>query len=341
MCEAEKARWKATVLALVGLLGLSIILATAIGPVSISPLSVLNVFMNKLSLHSTGIEETIILQIRLPRICLAMLVGAALAVSGTTMQALFKNPMADPYIIGISSGAALGASLAIASGTNLLHAISIAAFVGGVGAAFLVYSIARVNGKVPVETLLLSGIAVAAFLAAITSLLMYLAGEDLHQIMFWLMGGLWARSWGHVAVSFPPIFLGILGIYVFARDLNVMLLGEEPAHHLGIEVEKLKKLMLVLASLIAGVAVSVSGIIGFVGLIIPHAVRILVGPDHRILIPTAALVGAIFLIWADTLARTIIAPTEVPVGIITAFFGAPFFIYLLRRRKRSRFYVGD
>jgi iron complex transport system permease protein len=148
------------------------------------------------------------------------------------------------------------------------------------------------------------------------------------------MGGLWARGWDHVGVSFAPILIGILGIYVFARDLNVMQLGEESALHLGIEIEQVKKVLLALSSLIAGIAVSVSGIIGFVGLIIPHMVRIVVGPDHRILIPASALVGAIFLISADSIARTIISPAELPVGIITAFFGAPFFIYLLRRKKR-------
>lgn len=336
-------KWRLIIAGLFILLGLTIISTTAIGPVSIPSSVVFKILIKKLPfLRSTvepswsGIEETIIFQIRLPRIILGALVGAALAVSGATMQGLFKNPMADPFIIGISSGAALGASAAIFFGISLgIYGIPILAFLGGVGAAFLVYNIARTDGKVPVETLLLSGIAVAAFLSALTSLLIYLAGEDLHQIVFWLMGGLWARNWDHVIVSFFPICLGVVGIYVFSRDLNAMLLGEEPAKHLGIEVESVKKIILFLASMIAGIAVSVSGIIGFVGLIIPHIVRILVGPDHRILLPSSALVGGIFLIWADTLARTMIAPTELPVGIITALFGAPFFVYLLISRKRT------
>jgi len=244
--------------------------------------------------------------------------------------------MADPFIIGISAGAAFGASAAIFFGIRLgIYGIPILAFLGGVGAAFLVYKIARKDGTVPVETLLLSGIAVAAFLSALTSLLMYLAGEDLYQIVFWLMGGLWARNWDHVMIATLPIILGIMGIYVFSRDLNAMVLGEETAMHLGIEVESVKKILLFLASMITGIAVSVSGIIGFVGLIIPHIVRILVGPDHRILLPSSALIGGIFLIWADSLARTMISPTELPVGIITALFGAPFFIYLLISRKNT------
>jgi iron complex transport system permease protein len=250
------------------------------------------------------------------------------------MQGLFKNPMADPYVIGISSGAALGATLAVVMGVQGIFSVPILAFMGAISSAFLVYNIARVDGQIRMETLLLSGIAVAIFFSALASFFMYVAGENLHQIVFWLMGGLWARGWDHVGVSFAPILIGILGIYVFARDLNVMQLGEESALHLGIEIEQVKKVLLALSSLIAGIAVSVSGIIGFVGLIIPHMVRIVVGPDHRILIPASALVGAIFLISADSIARTIISPAELPVGIITAFFGAPFFIYLLRRKKR-------
>lgn len=284
-------------------------------------------------------EETIVYQIRLPRILLGASVGAALAIAGATMQGLFKNPMADPFIIGISSGAALGASLAIVLGADAfgIYAIPLMAFLGATTAAFVVYNIARVGGKVPVETLLLAGIAVGAFLSAATSFMMYISGERLHQIILWMMGGLWVSNWAQVQMALPLICAGMLALYLFAKDLNVMLLGEEPAQHLGIGVESLKKIVLVCASLVTAVAVSVSGLIGFVGLIIPHMVRILTGPDHRILLPASALVGSIFLVWADTLARTIITPTELPVGIITALFGAPFFVYLLRTRKRSMF----
>lgn len=334
-------RWKITVLALVFLLFLVIIGVTAVGPVNIPPTTVAKILLSRLPLmdnlfsHSwSNVEESIILQIRLPRILLGALVGSALAVAGVAMQGLFKNPMADPYVIGISSGAALGATLAIVLGVQGIFSVPVLAFIGAISSAFLVYNIARIDGQMQMETVLLSGIAVAIFFSAIASFFMYVAGENLHQIIFWLMGGLWARGWDHVRVSFVPIFIGILGIYIFARDLNVMQLGEESALHLGIEIEQVKKILLALSSLIAGIAVSVSGIIGFVGLIIPHMVRIMIGPDHRILIPASALVGAIFLILADSIARIIISPAELPVGIITAFFGAPFFIYLLRRKKR-------
>jgi iron complex transport system permease protein len=266
-----------------------------------------------------------------------VLVGSALAVAGAAMQGLFKNPMADPYVIGISSGAAFGATISIVLGVGGVIFMPAMAFMGAISSAFLVYNIAKTDEGMQVETLLLSGIAVAIFFSALTSFSMYFAGENLHQIVFWIMGGLWARGWNHVAVAAIPISAGIIGIYAFARDLNVMQLGEESALTLGIDIESVKKILLALSALIAGVAVSVSGIIGFVGLIIPHMARIVVGPDHRILIPVSALSGAIFLIFADSVARTVLSPAELPVGIITAFFGAPFFIYLLRKRKRLAF----
>ena len=338
--------WKLIITYLTVSLGLTIILATTLGAAHISPFTVLKILLAKLPLIKNLItpswtigEATIILQIRLPRIILGVLVGAALSIAGTTMQGLFKNPMADPYIVGISSGAALGAISTIVFGLTIfgMYTIPLMAFIGAAAAIFLVYNIASVRRKLPVSTLLLAGIAVTLFLSAIISLMMYISGEKLHGIVFWLMGGLWGRNWNHVMMAFPFIFLGAIIIYIFARDLNVMLLGEEPAQHLGIEVETLKKIIILSTSLITAAAVSVSGIIGFVGLIIPHAMRILVGPDHRILLPSSALVGGIFLVWADTLARTIISPIELPVGIITALFGAPFFIYLLRTRKRAMF----
>ncbi len=353
-------RWKSIIFALMMALVLTIIIIVSIGPVKIPLPDVFNILLNALlneiylllgkmplingliappQILVNPTHESIILHIRLPRILLAVLVGAALAAAGTMMQGLFKNPMADPFIIGISSGAAAAVSATIVLGIVIFgrYTIPIMAFLGATTAAFVVYNIARVGEKVPVETLLLSGIAVGAFLSAITSFMIFLAGEDLHHIIFWMMGGFWAANWEQVKLISPLICIGIVIIYFFAKDLNVMLLGEEPAQHLGISVESFKKIMLIFASLITAAAVSFSGLIGFVGLIIPHIVRILTGPDHRILLPASALVGAIFLAWADTLARTIMAPAELPVGIITALFGAPFFVYLLRTRKRTMF----
>lgn len=327
---------------LVAALAVSIVLATAVGSVRIPLMAIIEIaasripFLHPEARSSSAAFETIIIDIRMPRVLLGALVGSASAVAGATLQGLFRNPMADPAVIGISSGAAVGGATAIVLGISIgIYTIPVFAFMGAVFAVFLVFNVARVGGKVPVDTLLLSGIAIATFFSAVTSLLMYISGEDLHRIVYWLMGGLWARSWHHVAIVFFPISLGIAGIYVFARDMNVMLLGEESARHLGISVENVKRILLVLVALIAGSAVAVSGIIGFVGLIIPHIVRILLGPDHKVLIPASAWCGAIFLIWTDLIARTIASPTEIPVGIVTALFGAPFFLYLLRKRKRT------
>lgn len=333
-------QWKIITI-LIALLSLTILLTTAIGPVYISPTEIIQMIfpanlMEILRGRDLLAHERIILLVRLPRICLGIIVGAALSVAGAVMQGLFKNPMADPYIIGISSGAGFGAALCITFGIVFSYATPLMAFFGAIIAVFLVYDISRVVGKVPVNTLLLSGIAVGYFFSACTSFLI-IKSENIHQIIFWLMGGLGGSIWNHVKTTFPLIFFGILILYFFSREMNVMLLGEESAQHLGIEVEKFKRIIMILASLITAAAVSVSGLIGSVDLMIPHIVRLLFGPDHRILIPSSALVGGIFLVWADTLARTIISPAELPVGVITAFFGAPFFIYLLRTKKRSVF----
>lgn len=281
--------------------------------------------------------KIIIIEVRLPRVILSALVGSGLAVAGCAMQALFRNPLASPYILGISSGAAFGASLAIVLGISFgtgIFAVPFMAFVFALLTIFLVYNIAKVGGRLPMENLLLAGIAIGSFFSAQVSLLKYIAGEELRSIVFWLMGGFWVSSWDKVIIAFPLIVLGIVVILFFSRDLNIMLMGEEHALSLGTEVEYVKKIVLVFASLITAAAVSVSGIIGFVGLIIPHTMRIVVGPDNRILLPSSCLFGAIFLIWMDTLARVVIQPIELPVGIITASLGAPFFLYLLRRRKR-------
>ena len=286
------------------------------------------------------VYETIILDIRLPRILLAVLVGCALAVSGTTMQGLFKNPMADPFLIGLAPGAAVGASFSILLGISISISIYSTPFFASVGAmltVFAVYIIARSSGKIRVETLLLTGIAVGSFLTAVMSFMMYMAGQQFRFMFFWMLGGLYRASWEVVVIAFPVIILGVIIIQLFARDLNAITLGEEPATHVGIDVEMVKKILLIFSSLIAGVAVAFTGIIGFVGLIIPHMMRILVGPDHRILLPVSALAGGIFLVWADTVARTVLSPTEIPVGIITALCGAPFFIYLLQKNKKGRF----
>jgi iron complex transport system permease protein len=319
----------------------SLLASVSIGPASIRIDAIIQIILGRLPIigaafenASDGSSEVIIILLRLPRAIQGALVGASLATSGVVIQSLFKNPMADPFVVGISSGAALGASVAILLGFSGLGFLPLLAFFGATAAAFTVYNIAKTGQGVVVETLLLSGIAVAYFLSSITSFLLYSAGEALHQIVFWLMGGLWASSWTNIAILTPAFFISFAVLLLFSRDLNALLLGEEPAHHLGIDVEMIKRMILLTASLLAGVAVAFAGIIGFVGLIIPHISRILFGPDHRVLLPSSALIGAIFLVWSDTFARTVLAPAEVPVGIITAFFGAPFFLFLLRSKRR-------
>jgi iron complex transport system permease protein len=284
-------------------------------------------------------DRLIIEQVRLPRILTAVLVGMALATAGATMQGLFRNPMADPGIIGVSSGGALAAVLAIVTG---LQAVSIfflpaAAFIGAVGAGFVVYTVASIGGRSDMASLLLTGIAVSAFLGACISLVVLNTRDydALREILFWLTGGLDARLWVHLKIIVLPVLLGIAAIYGYARSLNIMLSGEESARAMGVSVHRTRQILLVLASLITGVAVSVSGIIGFVGLIVPHAMRLLVGPDHRVLIPLSALGGAIFLIAADTIARLVIQPAELRVGIVTSLVGAPFFLFLLVRNRKA------
>jgi iron complex transport system permease protein len=321
---------------------LTLVFAVATGPVSIGLKTTFKILLGDLPIIKTFFitpadrtAEVIVLALRLPRAVQGALVGSALAISGVVIQSLFKNPMADPFVIGISSGAGLGASIAILLGLGGFFGIPVLAFFGAALAAFIVYNLARSIAGVGPETLLLSGIAVAYFFSSITSYLLYSAGEALHQIIFWLMGGLWASSWTKISMLFPVVLLSLGVLLLFSRDLNALLLGEEPAHNLGIDVEAMKKLILVFASMLAGIAVSFSGVIGFVGLIIPHITRLLVGPDHSILLPSSALVGAIFLVLSDTLARTIIAPAEIPVGVVTSFFGAPFFLYLLKIKRRT------
>lgn len=318
---------------------LSIGVSLSIGTVHIPLSHTLRAVVGKFPYLQTlmgGVSEkylVILFDLRLPRILLSGVVGAGLATAGCCMQGLFRNPMASPYVVGVSSGSAFGAALALLVIPGLFS-VPAGAFVFGMGTIFMVYRISRRAGRIPTQALLLAGIAVGFFFSAITSLLMYTAAESVHRLVFWIMGGFWSSSWRHFLMAAPFIGFGIPAIYCFARDLNILQLGEEAASHLGVEVEWTKKTLLIFSSLITASAVSVSGIIGFVGLIVPHITRLLVGPDHRVLIPTSALIGGVFLVWCDTLARVIIAPAELPVGIITACFGAPFFIYLLTRNRK-------
>ncbi|ELZ16703.1 corrinoid ABC transporter permease [Haloterrigena salina JCM 13891] len=297
-------------------------------------------------LFSFEVESThqiIVEDIRLPRIALAATVGSSLAAAGTVMQGFFRNPLADPSIIGVSSGAAAGAVAAIAFPALVpFGSLHLSAFVGALGTAFLVYAIATEGGRTPVATLLLAGVAVQAFLGAMISYMLVQSGDDLRQAVVWMMGHLSNSTWGDVKFALPVTVVGVTILLAYARDLNVLLLGEEDAHHLGVDVERTKLLLLALASLVTAAGVAVAGVIGFVGLVVPHIMRLLVGPDHRILLPTSALAGASFLVATDTIARLGRLPLPVgpaidtpivPVGIITAALGAPFFLFLLTRRE--------
>jgi iron complex transport system permease protein len=282
----------------------------------------------------------VVFGLRLPRIALGILVGAALSTAGAGFQALLRNPLADPYVLGVSSGAALGAILSLIAAPHTPGAIQVAAFAGAAVTIAAVYFLGRRGGQLDSATLLLAGIVAASFLSAVIMFLMTtLPGRDLRGMAFWLMGDLSAppptqdvRGW----FIFLFVVFGVAAgaIYLTASDLNLILTGEKEAQHLGVNVHRVKLVVYVCASLLTGLAVSVSGAIGYVGLIVPHVMRMLFGTDYRLLVPASALGGAIAIVVADTLARTVVAPTELPVGAMTAIAGAPVFIYLMRRRVR-------
>jgi iron complex transport system permease protein len=327
------------------LLGLVLILVVlgsiTMGSVKVPPLrSIRILFLSLLGLKGAGsdTERTIILSLRLPRAILAGLVGAGLSVSGAAFQALLRNPLADPYLLGVSSGAAVGAIVAILLGLGTFSlGLPLASFLGALLTILAVFYFGRQDGKIHPHTLLLAGVITGSFLSALIMFFISVSQrEELHTIIFWLMGDFSLSSPRVILIIFPYIFLGALLLYLRARQLNLILSGEENAIQLGVDVEKLKLISYLSASLITAASVSACGLIGFVGLIIPHSVRLIFGPDHRLLLPSAALLGASFLVASDTLARTLLAPVELPVGVITAAFGGPFFIYLLRTRKVIR-----
>lgn len=291
----------------------------------------------------------LILNIRLPRIILAALVGAGLAISGAAIQGLFRNPLADQTLIGVSSGAMLFAVLSIVFMGSVLASLStffrqalvaIFAFLGGLLTTYLVYMLSRREGKTSVMTMLLAGIAISAFAAAITGVFIYLSDDQqLRDITFWSMGSFGGASWIQVGIVFPIVTLGVILLSQNAKALNAILLGEMEANYLGIPVEKIKSRTILLTALIVGVSISMSGLIGFVGLVVPHFLRLVKGTDYRYLLKSSALLGAIFLVLTDTLARTIIAPAELPIGILTAMVGAPFFLWLLVKSQQKSFAV--
>ncbi len=336
-------RRRAVIGALVVILAAACVLAVGLGTVWIPPATIVRLVAWKLGLAGAPAEvpastAVILFELRVPRVLLAVVVGSALAAAGAVFQALFRNPMADPAIIGVSSGAALGAIAVIVVGGGVLGeglALPAAAFAGALAVAFLVYRVARVGPAVQVGTLLLAGIAVAAVVSAVITLVMTFAGEQIRSIYFWLLGGLAGRSWDSLGVSAPLVAVGMAAALIAMRDLNLMALGEERAAQLGVEIERFKRLTLATGALLAAAAVSVAGVIGFVGLMTPHILRLVIGADHRWLLPASVVGGAAFLVLADLASRTLVAPEEIPVGALTALLGGPFFLYLLRRERRG------
>lgn len=288
--------------------------------------------------NGTAAEKFIIFEIRVPRAITGIFVGASLALAGVLLQALFRNPMADPYVLGISAGAGTGAAIAILFGISIIISgvsvsIMLFAFIGAIIEIFIVYEIAKTKEYISTTRLLLSGIAVGMFFGGILMIILIFSHEQVHSILAWLFGSLASSKWTNVSIVIIPFFVFLIIAFFLSRDLNALLLGEETAQHLGIDIENLKKIILISTSMITACAVSVSGLIGFVGLVVPHVARILFGANHKILIPVSVLLGAIALLSTDILARMLIPPVELPVGVITAFFGIPLFLYLLRKAK--------
>lgn len=323
--------WRALLLVLVG--G-SIGAALCLGSETFTPQQVWELLLR--GGESSDSASVILWQLRLPRASMAALVGMLLSVTGVLLQGLLRNDLADPYTIGVSSGAALGAAAAVLAGWEARwHGFGVpaSAFVCAIAATVLVLAVARRNGLIRVSVFLLAGIVVSSFMWSGVTLMLTLAGADMGRVLFWLMGSFADAEWTRVRLLLPFVLLGVTGLRAMAYGLNAFALGEESAAHLGIEVERLKRRAIVLAALCTAAAVSVSGIIGFVGLVVPHLARRLFGADHRQLCWSAAVIGAALMVWADTLARTVARPAEIPVGVITAMLGAPFFVALLRRER--------
>ncbi|MED4779293.1 FecCD family ABC transporter permease [Brevibacillus choshinensis] len=335
------------ILGLIMALLLSITLAITLGSVEIHPgtvwgiaLAHVPIFGEWVAVDWTRAQQTIIWDIRFPRVLLAAVVGAGLSVVGVAIQSLVRNSLADPYILGVSSGASVGATLVILFGAFSIYgqyALSMGAFLGSLLSILLIFSLSRMGGQISTVRLLLAGIAISAILSAVTSLIIFSAPNEhgIQTVLFWMSGSLAGAKWEYLTIPSLVVIACLLVLLAQYRSLNAMLMGEESASTLGVNTTQFRKLLLVITALLTGVIVAISGAIGFVGLMMPHIVRVIVGSDHRRVLPVSALLGAIFLIWADALARLSFAPEELPIGIITALCGGPFFIWLMLRSSYS------
>jgi iron complex transport system permease protein len=325
----------------------ALFLSVGLGAVAIPPWAVMQILLSRLSFLRLKVVwpdtwSTILFSIRLPRTALMALTGAALGGSGAAYQGVFRNPLADPYLLGIASGAGLGAIAAMtlhSPDTPLSFlAVPAASFIGALVTVAVVYSLARVGQTAPTTTLILAGVAVGAFATAVTTYLTLRAGNELRRAVVWMLGGYALGGWLPVATMVPYVTLGVVILSLLGRPMNVLQFGDDQARQMGLNVDRLKMVLIVTASLVTAAAVAFSGVIGFVGLVVPHVVRLLWGSDYRHLTPLAVLVGAASLLLADIAARTVIAPQELPVGVVTALVGAPFFLYLLKRTKQQAFW---
>ena len=326
----------------------TLVLAIGIGPVQVAPRDVLQVLFeaaSSLGSHTPdpndSLAHTIVIHLRLPRVLLAMIVGASLAVSGVTMQALVKNKLADPFILGVSSGAGVTAVLGLLFGVFSFfgrYALSISAFFGAMVTVILVFSLSKIRGRLQITQLLLCGVAISMFADGLMRFLTLSAPNALgiHNATFWLSGSFASVRWGYLTLPLLVLLVCLMVLLLHHRALNLLLLGEDSAGALGVNVPHLQKLLLLIVSLMVGTSVAVSGGIGFIGLMVPHFTRLLVGSDHRKVLPVSALLGGILLVWVDAAARTILAPREMPVGVLTAIIGAPIFIFLLKRAVKHR-----
>lgn len=326
----------------------TIVLATGLGPISIVPGTTAKILLSKVPLMGAMLPETwelleqnIVLGLRLPRVCLGMVVGASLSICGVTMQALVRNNLADPFILGVSSGAAAFATLGMLFGAFAFfgtYSISISAFIGSAVTIVFVYIISRVRGRINITQLLLSGVAISMIMDGVTSIIKLSAPNalGLHNAEFWMSGSLAGAKWAYLKLPLCVLVLCMIFLMLHYRGLNLLLLGDESAVALGVNVRRLQKQLVLIASLMAGVTIAVSGTIGFVGLMVPHFTRLLVGGDHRKVLPISALLGGILVVWVDVAARMVIAPEELPVGILTAVIGGPIFIWMLKKNSKEK-----
>jgi iron complex transport system permease protein len=324
------------------LLAASVVISMSIGSAGFPLAKVWSILINQVPwFHDaeapwTKLDEAVVIQIRLSRVLLAVLVGACLGLAGAGFQGVLRNPLADPYTLGVASGCSVGAAFMILFSYQTLiglWTVPVVAFITGLFTVMAVFWLARTQGKMAVETLILAGVILQAFLGAIVSFMVSLSKNVVNEILFWLMGSLSMRDWDHSLMLLPFLIVSLPVIIASAQSLNLFVLGERQAAHLGVQVERTKLTVLIFSTLLTAAAVSVSGVIGFVGLVVPHLLRLIVGPDYRLLVPLSAIGGGIYVLWADTLARTVLSPKEIPLGVLTALIGAPFFAYLLKRRK--------